>query len=54
MAKTVEEWVEYIVHEYDVDLICELLDVESEELLYRFDDKLMIAIDRGVFDDEPV
>jgi len=51
MAKTVEELVEDIVRDYDTDLIVEILSITTQELLDRFDDKLMMAIENGDFDD---
>ena len=51
MAKTVEELIEDITRDYDVDLLVEILCISAEELLERFDDKLMIAIERGDFED---
>ena len=51
MAKTVEELVEGIVRDYDTDLIVEILSITTQELLDRFDDKLMMAIENGDFDD---
>jgi len=51
MAKTVEELIEDITRDYDIDLLVEILCISAEELLERFDDKLMIAIERGDFDD---
>jgi|TARA_R110000803_G_scaffold32033_3_gene70962 hypothetical protein len=51
MAKTVEERIEDIKRDYDVDLLVEILCISADELLERFDDKLMIAIERGDFND---
>ena len=47
MAKTIED----IKIDYDVDLLVEILCISADELLERFDDKLMIAIERGDFND---
>ena len=51
MAKTVEELIEDIVRDYDADLVVEILSITTQDLLDRFDDKLMMAIDNGDFDD---
>ena len=51
MTKTVEELIEDIVRDYDTDLLVEILNISTEDLLERFDDKLMIAIDKGDFED---
>jgi len=51
MAKTVEELIEDIIRDYDIDLLVEILCISADELLERFDDKLMIAIERGDFED---
>jgi hypothetical protein len=51
MAKTVEELVEDIIRDYDTDLLVEILGISTEDLLDRFDDKLMIAIEKGDFED---
>tara|TARA_R110000803_G_scaffold45979_3_gene96592 strand:+ start:1080 stop:1241 length:162 start_codon:yes stop_codon:yes gene_type:complete len=51
MAKTVEELIEDIVRDYDADLVVEILNINTQDLLDRFDDKLMIAIENGDFDD---
>jgi|TARA_R110000803_G_scaffold150340_1_gene215712 hypothetical protein len=51
MAKTVEELIEDIIRDYDIDLLVEILCISTDELLERFDDKLMIAIEKGDFDD---
>ena len=51
MAKTIEELIQDIVRDYDTDLLVEVLDISTEDLLCRFDDKLMIAIDKGDFEE---
>lgn len=51
MSKTVEELIEEIIRDYDIDLLVEILSISSDELLERFDDKLMIAIEKGDFED---
>jgi len=43
---TVEELIEAIKREYDIELLCEALEVTADELLSRFDDKLMIHLDK--------
>ncbi len=52
MSRTIEELVEYIVEFYDPDLLCEILEISSQDICDRFDDKLEISIDKGAFDDE--
>lgn len=51
MAKTVEELIEDIIRDYDIDLLVEILCISTDDLLERFDDKLMIAIEKGDFED---
>jgi hypothetical protein len=51
MAKTVEELIEDIIRDYDTDLLVEILGITTEDLLERFDDKLMLVIDRGEFEE---
>jgi len=41
MSNTFEELKESILKEYDVDLLCEILGITSEQLLDRFEDLLM-------------
>ena len=43
---TFEERKESLLREFDVDLLCELLQIEAEELLERFEDRLMTYIER--------
>ncbi len=43
---TFEERKEQVLREYDVDLLCEVLQIEAEELLDRFDDRLMMYFER--------
>ena len=50
MSFTFEELKEAIVMEYDVDLVCEILEISVENLLDAFEDKLMINRDK--FDEE--
>lgn len=50
MSFTFEELKEAIVREYDVDLVCEILEISVENLLDAFEDKLMINRDK--FDEE--
>jgi hypothetical protein len=52
MTRTIEELVEYLVEFYDPDLLCELLEITSQDICDRFDDKLEIAIDKETFDGE--
>lgn len=52
MTRTIEELVEHLVEFYDPDLLCELLEITSQDICDRFDDKLEIAIDKGTFDGE--
>ena len=41
MALLLNELKEKITKEFDVCLLCEFLDIEPEELIERFDDKLI-------------
>jgi hypothetical protein len=41
MALLLNELKEKITKEFDVCLLCEFLDIEPEELVERFDDKLI-------------
>jgi|TARA_R100000951_G_scaffold177_2_gene793 hypothetical protein len=52
MSRTIEELVEYLVEFYDPDLVVEILEITTEELCDRFDDKLEVAMDKGSFDEE--
>jgi len=42
MTFTFEELKEEIIRDYDVDLVCEALEITVEQLLDAFEDKLMI------------
>lgn len=42
MSLTLEELKEEIVREYDVVLLCEVLDITPEDILEAFEDKLII------------
>ncbi|MGY8908216.1 MAG: hypothetical protein ACKVJI_13145 [Pseudomonadales bacterium] len=46
MALLLNELKEKLANEFDVCLLCEFLDIEPEELLERFDDKLIDNIDK--------
>ena len=46
MALLLNELKEKIANEIDVCLLCEELEVEPEELLERFEDKLIDNIDK--------
>tara|TARA_R110002020_G_scaffold224991_2_gene434918 strand:- start:2181 stop:2354 length:174 start_codon:yes stop_codon:yes gene_type:complete len=48
MTFTFEELKEEIIREYDVDLVCEVLEITVEQLLDAFEDKLMIYRDKFV------
>lgn len=48
--KTFEERKEDVLRTMDPDLICEVLQIEAEELLDRFEDRLMLFFERE--DDE--
>ena len=52
MSRTIEELVEYLVEFYDPDLVVEILEITTEELCDRFDDKLEVAMDKGSFDEK--
>tara|TARA_R110000822_G_scaffold231557_2_gene363455 strand:+ start:418 stop:585 length:168 start_codon:yes stop_codon:yes gene_type:complete len=41
MSSTFEEVREKILANYDVDLLCEVLDISSETLVDRFEDLVM-------------
>ena len=49
---TFNEQKERILKEYDVELLVEVLQIEAGELLERFEDRLMIKMLEGVFEDE--
>ena len=40
MMKTLSELKEYIIENYDPDLVVEILEITTEELLDNFEDKL--------------
>jgi len=46
MALLLNELKEKIANEFDVCLLCEVLEIEPEELIERFDDKLIDNIDK--------
>lgn len=52
MSRTIEEIIEYLVEFYDPDLVIEILEITTEELCDRFDDKLEVAIDKGTFNED--
>ena len=41
MSSTFEEIREQILHNYDVDFLCELLGITSESLVDRYEDLIM-------------
>jgi hypothetical protein len=41
MSSTFEELKEKVLKEFDVDLLCELMKIDSEQLLDRFEDLFM-------------
>ena len=48
---TFDELREKLIVQYDIELLVELLQIEAEELLDRFEDRLMIKMLEGVFDE---
>lgn len=46
MSLTLEELKEEIVREYDVLLLCEVLDITPENILEAFEDRLIINRDK--------
>jgi len=46
MSLTLTELREYLLNTYDPDALLEALEISSEELLDRFDDKLVDNIDK--------
>lgn len=44
MPMLFDELKERILHEYDVDLLCELLDINSEDLLDAFEYRLLLNL----------
>lgn len=49
--ETLDEFRERILREFDIDLLVEALQIGSEELLDRFEDRLVLKRDEGVFDE---
>lgn len=45
MSYTIEELKERILQEYDVDLLCEVMEITAEELLDNFHNKLLDNIE---------
>ena len=43
---TTKELIEAILQYYDVDMLVEELDINATELLERFDDKLILNLDK--------
>jgi|TARA_R110000822_G_scaffold229563_2_gene361740 DNA-binding Xre family transcriptional regulator len=52
MSFTLEELKEEIVRDYDVILLCEILDISPEDILDAFEDRLIRNRDRFTEDDE--
>tara|TARA_R100000654_G_scaffold57783_2_gene84365 strand:+ start:457 stop:630 length:174 start_codon:yes stop_codon:yes gene_type:complete len=52
MTFTFEELKEEIIREYDVDLVCEVLEITVEQLLDAFEDKLMIYRNKFVEEED--
>ena len=46
MSLTLEELKEEIIREYDVLLLCEVLDITPENILEAFEDRLIINRDK--------
>ena len=44
MSMTLEETIELIKREYDPELVIEALEIDIEELLDRFEDKLILNL----------
>ena len=42
---TYEELKEQILNNYDVDMLCEILDINAEDLVDRFEDQVMKNMD---------
>ena len=51
MALTFDEQREKILHRLDIELILETLQITADELLDRFEDKLIVALLEGKFDE---
>lgn len=51
---TLDEVKEKLLHLYDAELLLELLQIDAEEILDRFEDRLMMAMDtlEEEFEDE--
>ena len=49
---TLEELKERIISQYDPDLVVEILEISTEELLENFEDKLLGKINTFEVDDE--
>jgi hypothetical protein len=48
MSSTFEEVKEQILNKYDVDFLCELLDISSESLVDRYEDLVMKNLDKFI------
>ena len=46
MSLTLDEIKERLLHQYDPDDLLEALQISSEEILDRFEDKLLIKLDK--------
>jgi hypothetical protein len=46
MSLTLDEIKERLLHHYDPDDLLEALQISSEEILDRFEDKLLIKLDK--------
>ena len=46
MSLTMDEVIERILARYDAEDLLEALDISSEELLDRFEDKLLLRLDK--------
>lgn len=44
MSMTLEETIELIKREYDPELVIEALEIDIDELLDRFEDKLLLNL----------
>jgi len=45
MSRTYDELKERILDEYDPDLLCEVLELTSADILDRFEDRVMMHIE---------
>ena len=52
MSLTLEELKEEVIREYDVVLLCEVLDINPEDILDAFEDRLIINRDKFTEDDD--